>query len=371
MPTLSHRKVRELASFRGRRPVVTCYLDVDGRRLIRPADVVDELERLIRARVHHQTAPPAPEADLERIRRHVANGFDRHGVRGLVMVSCQEPDLWEVIPLSVPVRSDLHVHEAPAVSQLESVVQQYEPIGVLLVDSQRARMLVFHLGELVDHSERLDRLPRDVDAARGSEYGDHIERHTAELVHQHLRRAAEVAFEVHRDIGYTHLALGGPAQILGEVESHLHPYVRDRVVARLELPTTASPAEVRDAVLEVETQIERRREAEAVGRLREEVGAGGRGVAGLEDTLEALAARRVERLLVSHGYRAPGWRCPSCRCLATRGPSCPVCGTPMTLLDDVVEEAVEDALEQGCQVEICIDNADLDVLGRIGALLRY
>ncbi len=43
----------------------------------------------------------------------------------------------------------------------------------------------------------------------------------------------------------------------------------------------------------------------------------------------------------------------------------------MVQVDDVVEEAVEEALNQSCEVEICVGNADLDVLGRIGALLRY
>ena len=40
-------------------------------------------------------------------------------------------------------------------------------------------------------------------------------------------------------------------------------------------------------------------------------------------------------------------------------------------VDDIVEEAVETALGQSCHVEVCVDNADLDVMGRIGALLRY
>ena len=43
----------------------------------------------------------------------------------------------------------------------------------------------------------------------------------------------------------------------------------------------------------------------------------------------------------------------------------------MTVVDDVIEEAIEEALAQSCDVEICEGNADLDVLGRIGALLRY
>jgi hypothetical protein len=43
----------------------------------------------------------------------------------------------------------------------------------------------------------------------------------------------------------------------------------------------------------------------------------------------------------------------------------------MEKVDDVVEEAVEEAISQSSQVEICVGNADLDVLGRIGALLRF
>ena len=43
----------------------------------------------------------------------------------------------------------------------------------------------------------------------------------------------------------------------------------------------------------------------------------------------------------------------------------------MLRVDDIVEEAVDVALASRCKVEVCGDNADLDVLGRIGALLRY
>ena len=53
------------------------------------------------------------------------------------------------------------------------------------------------------------------------------------------------------------------------------------------------------------------------------------------------------------------------------GRRCKRCGTEMAEVDDLVEESVEAALAQSCQVEICVGNADLDVLGRIGALLRY
>ncbi len=43
----------------------------------------------------------------------------------------------------------------------------------------------------------------------------------------------------------------------------------------------------------------------------------------------------------------------------------------MERVGDVVEDAIEEALTQGIPVSICVGNADLDVIGRIGALLRY
>ena len=75
--------------------------------------------------------------------------------------------------------------------------------------------------------------------------------------------------------------------------------------------------------------------------------------------------------LVSDGYAEAGFECASCGRLAARGPSCPTCGASMTREDDIVERALEEAVQQSATVKVCIENADLDVLGRIGALLRF
>ena len=96
-----------------------------------------------------------------------------------------------------------------------------------------------------------------------------------------------------------------------------------------------------------------------------------RGVGGLDPTLQALAERRVDHLLVSQGYRAPGWHCRPCGHLARIGRRCPLCHASMEQTSDIVEHAIEQAMSQGCRVEMCVENADLDVLGGIGALLRY
>ena len=128
---------------------------------------------------------------------------------------------------------------------------------------------------------------------------------------------------------------------------------------------------IRTAALEVEERIEQNKQGALVDRVREAVGAGSGGAAGLEPVLTALAERRVDTLVVSDGFEAPGWRCDQCQLLAVKGRQCPVCGKPMTQASDVVEEAIEDTLTQSGKVSVIKANADLDVMGRIGALLRF
>lgn len=373
MAVISEDAIRELAAFRGTEAhVTTCYLDVDGRRYVRPQDYEHELDRLLREARDRADGDPSVADDLRRIGEFVRGGFDRSRTRGLAMFSCSAQGLWKVVPLPVPVRSRILVNRAPAVGQLEQVVQEYERFGVLLADKQRARVFVFELGELTDHSELLEELPRDYDARGHSDQGyDREQHHVEELAHQHLRHAADVAFGVFQEHRFEHLTIGAPDAIAGELESVLHPYLKERLRGRINVQVGAGVEEIRQAALDIEVEVERRKEADRVGRLRDAVGAGARGVAGLEAVLTALNEHRVETLLVSDGFSQAGWRCEPCASLAVVGRTCKACGGEMEHLDDVVEDAVEQALAEGAKVDICVGNADLDVLGRIGALLRY
>lgn len=371
MAALTQDAIRSLAGFKGQHaPVVTLYLDVDGRRYVRPKDYEIQLESLLRQAGELSNGHAPAVHDLQKIEAYVKSGFDRSRTRGLAVFSCQAHDFWEVVELPVPVRNQLVVNATPHVRQLESVLDEYERFGVLLADKQRARMFVFELGQLVERTEVFDQLPRHEDD-RGDWDKDHVRDHSAEAAHHHLKHAAQVAFEVYRNKAFDHLIIGAPEEIANELERDLHSYLRDRIRARLTIPVTASDAQVREAALAVEADIERAKEAALVQRLRDAVGAHRGGVAGLPETLTALVERRVDTLVVSDGFEAPGWRCPSCSYVCVRGPKCPVCDTQMTQVDDVVEEAVEEALAQSCRVAICVGNADLDVLGRIGALLRF
>jgi peptide chain release factor subunit 1 len=371
---ITEEAIRELAAFRGEEaPVTTCYLDVDGRRLVRRTDYERELEAHLRSARVKAGESESVAKDLRRIEDHVKAGIDRSTTRGLAIFSSSAHGLWRVVPLPVPVRTRIIINNVPAVGQLEALVQGRERFGVLLADRQRASMFVFEFGKLTDHSELFEELPRDYDERGHSDQGyDRDRQHIDELAVQHLRHAAQVAFEVHQRAGLDHLTVAGPEPLTRYLRAQLHPYLQERLRGEVNLPVNASLDDIRKVVDDVESQVRKARHDELVLRLRDAVGAGQRGVAGLEPVLRALHDRRVEHLLVSAGYAESGWRCQACGALATVGRTCPVCGAPgMEHRDDVVEEALDSALAEGAKVDVCDGNADLDVAGRIGALLRY
>jgi peptide subunit release factor 1 (eRF1) len=371
---LSQDTVRSLAGFQaGSVPVTTCYLDVDGRRLPTHRDIERELHQLVRAAGlngnGHRELPASVRKDLQRMEQYV-RGLDRKSTRGLAMFSCSDRGLWEVFELPVRVTSQLTIEPVPSVRQLEAVLEEYGPIGVLLTDRQRARLFVFQLGELVDHAELLDVLARHSDDDRGERLKTRQSNQLSEQYHQHVKRAAQLAFDIYQRTRFEHLVVGGPPEVRADLDGCLHPYLRERLAEEVQLPVTASEDQVRRAALDLEERIERRSEAALVAQLRDTLAAGGRAVAGLAPTLQAVCDHRVDRLFVAEGYEAEGWRC-ACGCLAPVGPRCPACSEKMERVPDVVELAIATVLANSGRVEVCIDNADLDVLGRIGALLRY
>ena len=222
-----------------------------------------------------------------------------------------------MIELPKPVRSCLVINHAPAVGQLESMVQEHEPVGVLLADRQRAQLYVFELGRLVDRSELLDELPRDYDSRGERERGTPAH-HREELAHQHLRHAARAAFDLWQARGFHHLAIGAPDAIAGELEAGAAP-VPPRAALRPDPRRGRAPPPPRcwPPPRRWRPRSSERARPRIVARLKEAAATGGRGVAGLAGTLKALvrapgrAPRRVEGLRRAGlaGARAPArWR---------------------------------------------------------------
>jgi peptide chain release factor subunit 1 len=378
---ITRERLRRLAGIRAvEGKVLSLFLNLDPREFATPAarrtevqSVIDRAARLIRdddALGH--AARASLRADLERVQAELGDGgLDARGAHGLAVFASSAADLFEVLRLSEPVDHDPVVADAPFIEPL-SAIGAPERWCALLVNRRVARLFCGPGAALEEVGLIEDELRRRHDQGGWSQAN--YQRSIDKDADDHLRRAAQVAFEHLQHDLPVGILVGAPSELAGDFESHLHPYLRERLAGRLDIDVEHTSADdVRRAATPRIEQAARAREDAALRRLAEAFGGGpGAAASGLEEVLAAVHEQRVETLLVEAGFATPGVRCPTCGWLGTEGASvCPADGSATEDVGDLVEAAVERTVTQAADVRVLRDRAELASHGRIAAVLRF
>lgn len=329
----------------------------------------DEAER--RANEASDLSRDARSALLDDVRRarDFLSAADLRRAHGLAVYACGPADLFEALRLPRPVDPAVVIDNRPFIAPIAELVEA-PGICVALVNRRTTRLLRGQPGGLAEVGSFQDDVHGRHDQGGWSQA--RYQRSIQEAVDDHLRRAAAALFRHMERHPCEQLVIGAPEELYPDVEARLHPYVRDRVVGRIEVDVEDSSADdVWRAAEPVIEEQSRRRERDALDRLAQGVGAGGAAAAGLDEVLSALYERRVEILLYERGLRSEGRACPRCGWLASAAERCPVDGTATEPRENVLEDAVEAAIAQSAEAIAVRHHPDLGPLGGIGAVLRF
>lgn len=352
-------------------PVVSFYLSIDRHERDEKTPFT-ELKNLLKAGqdllgrwpAEHRVALALSLARIEETAEEERGGRSR----GLVVFA--GPNLWQVYRLPVQPGNHIAIDRAPYVKPLILLVRRSPRYCTVLVDKEMARLFLIQMGEIQDYSLVLDEVPKHHE--QGGWAQARLQRRHEDAVMHHLKRSAELTFEFFQREEFDYLLLGGTEKLTSAFFERLHTYLQERVVATFPFAMTSSASEVLDHTLGVMDKVQARLAEELTARLKDEVGQGKRGVAGLTETIRALNAHRVQELIVEEGYQVPGGRCQDCGSLSIRSTGkCRYCSGKIERVENLVDEAVERAFAQGAQVHFVPANQTLWDLGRIGALLRY
>ena len=368
--------LRRLAEVRLDRPIVlSLYLDLDPAQFAAPRarstqvrSLTDDADRRIRetAGLSHQDRLDLARS-LERAREFLQGQLDAGGAHGLALFACEPANLFETVKLPRSVESRVAIDRSPLVGPLAGL-ERRERWCVALVSRRDARVFRGSPAGLRERESLRDEVHGQHDQGGWSQA--RYQRSVEKEKDDHLLHVADVALALYKRRGFDHLLVGAPEETVHELEEKLHPYLRERIAGRVELDVeNASLDEVRRCAAERIEDHARRGEREALDRLAEGVGRGERGAAGLAAVLQALNEARVEILLIADGFRSPGGRDRETGMLhpGDEGPD----GRELEHCENIVELAVEKAIEQSAKVIKVLRHDDLGPLGGIGAVLRY
>lgn len=368
--------------------VISCYLHTDGKHQtdddyqITLKHLIKQAREDLEGRELSDEVRKSAEGDLDRIRSYVEGEFDRNGTRGLAIFACGPCGVWEIFPLPRPLPSRLVVDHSPYLRPLTVLLDEHPRFCAVLVDREKARIFEIYQGEIEETTELLDEVPDQVryggDRQRGPGHDQHgtregqISRHIEDHVHRHYKNTADTLFDIWRKERFDFLLVGGHREALNEFTQHLHSYLQERLRSTIEADLQDSASTVLDTVRQVEQEVERENEARLMERLRTEAKKKGMAVLGIEATLEALHRGAVHTLVVDNEKQASGWRCRDCRRMTASEGACPSCRREeMEEIPHLIDQAIEEAILQGSEIEHIIEGAGFEGDGPLAAILRF
>jgi peptide subunit release factor 1 (eRF1) len=260
---------------------------------------------------------------------------------------------------------------------MAAAADDFERYGVVLVDRANARLFTIFLNQIREtaHVEFNPATVRHLKAVGPDKRGTSgtVQRRADEQVRKNLRRIVEDIDELVTSEHLDRLVLAGAPETTAELRDLLPKRLALRVIATLDLKSSASPGEVLAAAADATCRYERDTEKHVVGELATSAAKHQNGVIGLGHTLAEVNRSRVWQLIYSEDFHSPGFECKHCGALfAIEIPSCAYCQADLIAVPDVVEKGVERALRDGAKIEVVRSDAAaaLDDAGGIGAFLK-
>lgn len=343
--------LRRLADFHpGQALVLSVYLDWRPQATgelpaLRSGEILlkDRLREIEKTLLPRGPALDSFHADAERINAYLEEEAPAQA-QGLACFACAGQGLFETVEAGVPFDNQVSATPLPDLFQVARLLDEHETAVVAVVDSNTARLFVRHTGFLEEvggpDDANVHYRKRAMGGLNQARYQRHIDKHRADFAQQ----AATAIEHLVQQTGATRLILAGDEVAIPLLRPALSPVLAPLVQEEiLRLPIRAPKEEVMAEIEPLLTQAEAEESHAVADQLISAVQAGGLGLAGVEQTRQALEQWQAEVLVLETGA-----------------------------LDEPTRSMlVRQATQTGADVELVDQHERLHALGGVGALLRY
>ena len=362
-------------------PVVSLYLNTQPGPTGRDQfQTFVRKEFAARSRTYPSGSPEREslDKDLERIARYLETELEP-AANGVAVFACSAGELFEAVQMSAPIDQHwLYIGDQPHLYPLARVDSLYPRYAALLADTNTAHIMLFSTGEVVAQEEI-----KGVKTKRTSQGGwsqARFQRHTENFHLQHAKEVVDTLDRIVQREGITEIIVSGDEVIMPLLLEQMPKHLKEKIVDQVRIQTNAPLDDVISTSLEamkrVHTQTEREKVDRAVGGYR----AGGLGVVGPEETLEALVKGQVDELLIAASVNELQ---PEARKLATLTAAgvlsepaveTAAAGEPEGVATETVrfaDELITKASQTAAKITFVEDRALLAPYGGVAAILRF
>jgi peptide chain release factor subunit 1 len=289
------------------------------------------------------------------------------GERGRVVFASATAGFLQVYRLSVEAEPLVVWSSTPFLLPLARLKEEFEDYGLLLIDSQEARLFLVR-SNLLEENEK-----SSIDLMNKHKKGG-----WSQMRYNRLRRGQISSFftkliedlQENEDLARMRgLVVAGPGEAKDQLIEMMPPALKRKVIGSLDISMEAPSRDLMERGRDLSHEEELSREKVLAEKLKEAVLLGHPAAYGLDEVGIALGNGRVDYLLISEGFALPAMICTSCHHIESEGERCPTCGGEAAAL--TLESLYKLAERMGAEVVLVEDDTFLESIGNIGAILRY
>ena len=355
-------------------PVISLYLSLTPNNVGRETwdafvrKVFNERGRMLRVDSPERSSF---EKDAERIRQYLDQPRDA-AIHGLAIFACSGAELFDAIPLETPFDDHwMFVGSVPHLYPLAKLVDTYTRYAAVMVDTNKARIMVFGLAA----TERDEKIANDK-TRRSSKGGWSQARYQrrADNVHlHHMKEVVDALDKIVREDDINQIVISADETVLAKLREQMPAHLADKIVDTVPLQRHAGGDAILDSTFEAIRIKDAETDTEKVQELMDEWQGSGLGVVGPEATLSAFELGQVEELIITGSVDTlkPVQKLPDNSATEMTAET----SAPQGAIDDarlkLSAELIKRAQQTAARIRFIEDATLLEDAGGVGALLRF
>lgn len=360
--------------------VITLYLAVDNARVLKQ-DYLTKLNSMItktRADLEDDSSIDRSEKrrlplTFDKIKEYVSEKFIANSTKTL-LVYAKGDGIWKIFRLPVLLKSSMIVDPKPHTQFLRNLINNTKNYAVLMIDREKAQIASIYLGQISEYlAAFISDVPSKVNfrseaVLREKKILGRIE----EKLHHFFKYIDTETLKLFKENKFDNLILAGRNELLAKFRNYMHSYLQSRYIGDLILEPSSPILEIEKKASVLIEKKEQEYKEGVINRLLEEFNPNGWGVLGLKAVINALLNDQIKTLVYEQDFTSEGYVCEGCRYMTVEEKDgCPYCSGSLKHYSDIVDEIIEEALSQGCEIIDVSGNEKLKEAGNIGAVLRY
>ncbi len=359
---------------------ISLYLEVDASKITKQ-DYLSKLNSMIVEKKSEIEKNPAI-SNLSRKNiielfskiKNYFNDYFRPEFVKTVLLFAGEDNTWMEIKLPINIRSKIIIDPKPHTQVLRTLMDSTIRYGILEIDREKAQIYLMYLGQIREgFAAFISEVPPQVKYRReGSDRESQQMGRIEVKLNQFFKIINEKLLSLFREGKIDTLILAGTKDIALQFKNYMSSGIQSKYIGYITSDTPFSSQSLKENALKLINQVETENKNNIVEKLLGEYIPTEWGVIGAENTIKYLMLDQVKILIYDSDFEIPGYVCEKCGYITiNQQAGCPYCDGKMIYYNDITDEVIETALNQGCELIEIRENQRLKDAGNIGAVLRF